>query len=152
MNLALKVPPPIVAVAIGTLMWAIARLVPGATITNPLAGYVAIAFAAVGVAIAASGVVALHRAHTTINPMKPETSAALVDRGIYRYTRNPMYLGLLCVLIAWTIWLSNVLAWIGPIAFILYMNRFQIGPEERALAARFGSQFSDYCARVRRWL
>lgn len=63
-----------------------------------------------------------------------------------------MYLGLLFILIAWAVFLSSAWALIGPLAFVLYMNRFQIAPEERALSAMFGISYSAYKSRVRRWL
>jgi protein-S-isoprenylcysteine O-methyltransferase Ste14 len=92
------------------------------------------------------------RARTTINPLKPGNASALVAGGIYRFTRNPMNLGLATLLLAWTIYLGNIAALAGVLLFILYMNRFQIAPEERALQARFGAEFDAYCARVRRWI
>jgi protein-S-isoprenylcysteine O-methyltransferase Ste14 len=87
-----------------------------------------------------------------VNPMTPEASSALVVAGIFRWTRNPMYLGMLVVLIAWALWLSNALAFIVLPLFVAYLNRFQILPEERALQARFGAEFERYCRSVRRWL
>jgi protein-S-isoprenylcysteine O-methyltransferase Ste14 len=76
----------------------------------------------------------------------------MVTSGVYRHTRNPMYLGMLCLLGAWAAWLGNAAALLGLPAFVAYMNRFQIAPEERALAQRFGAAFDAYAARVRRWL
>jgi protein-S-isoprenylcysteine O-methyltransferase Ste14 len=84
--------------------------------------------------------------------MKPGSASVLVDGGIYRLTRNPMYLGFLVVLLGWAIFLSKLVALLPLPAFIFYMNRFQIQPEEKALAARFGQTFIAYKARVRRWL
>jgi len=72
--------------------------------------------------------------------------------GVYRLTRNPMYLGFLLVLLGWAIFLSNALAFLLLPAFIFYMNRFQIEPEEKALTSLFGQQFVAYTSRVRRWL
>lgn len=92
------------------------------------------------------------RARTTVNPLKPAESSALVTRGIYGWTRNPMYLGMLIVLLAWALLVGNWLAFLGLPLFMLYINRFQIAPEERVLRQRFGGQFDDYCGRVRRWL
>ena len=63
-----------------------------------------------------------------------------------------MYVGLSCVLVAWAVFLSSAWALLGPVAFVLYIGRFQIGPEERALAKLFGSEYVDYQAKVRRWL
>ena len=84
--------------------------------------------------------------------MKPQTTSSLVCSGIYRVTRNPMYLGLVFVLVAWAVFLSSAWALLGPMAFALYMNRFQIAPEERVLSSMFGASYSDYLSRVRRWL
>ena len=86
--------------------------------------------------------------HTSL---KPETASALVVAGIYRHTRNPMYVGFGLVLVGWGIFLGNALAFIFLPAFVLHMNRFQIRPEERALAKIFGPEFAAYQSRVRRW-
>ena len=77
---------------------------------------------------------------------------SLVCTGVYRLTRNPMYVGLLLLLIAWAIYLSSAWALLGPLAFVQYMNRFQIGPEEKVLEELFGDAFSRYRQKVRRWL
>ena len=112
----------------------------------------AIAFALAGIGTAVAGFVAFRRAKTTVNPLKPETSSSLVTSGVYRLTRNPMYVGLALVLLAWAVFLSCAWALPGPVVFILYMNRFQIGPEERVLSGIFGAAYSAYQAKVRRWL
>ena len=82
----------------------------------------------------------------------PERASALVERGIYRHTRNPMYLGLLCLLLGWTLALGQWAALLGPLVFVVYITRFQIVPEERVLLAHFGAAYDDYRQRVRRWL
>jgi protein-S-isoprenylcysteine O-methyltransferase Ste14 len=107
---------------------------------------------AAGVGCLVFGLVEFRRERTTFSPMKPENASALVVSGIFRFTRNPMYLGLLMFLLAWASYLSNGVALLGLPAFVLYMNRFQIAPEERALAALFGADFTAYKARVRRWM
>jgi protein-S-isoprenylcysteine O-methyltransferase Ste14 len=84
--------------------------------------------------------------------LRPGTATALVVSGVYRITRNPMYLGFLLLLLAEIVWLANPVALLGAPAFVLYLNRFQIGPEEQALHAHFGPEFSNYAARVRRWI
>jgi protein-S-isoprenylcysteine O-methyltransferase Ste14 len=106
-----------------------------------------------GAVVCALGVAAFRRARTTVNPMKPSSSSALVVSGIYHRTRNPMYLGFALVLLGcWVVFSSNALGFTLLPAFVLYMNRFQIMPEERALEARFGREFVDYTRRVRRWI
>jgi protein-S-isoprenylcysteine O-methyltransferase Ste14 len=108
--------------------------------------------AVAGAVIGGLGFASFIRAKTTVNPMKPDSSSSLVVSGIYQFTRNPMYLGFLLGLFGWAIFLSNALAFFLLPAFIAYMNRFQIEPEEKALARLFGEQFVAYRSRVRRWL
>ena len=148
----LKVPPPLVALLTGALMWLASRLVPATGFEFPARTEIAIGCAAVGVLIAVSGALTFRRAGTTVNPMKPDKAASLVVSGVFSFTRNPMYLGLLLALTAWGVYLSNAVAFLFLPAFVAYINRFQIVPEERALASLFGQQFADYKSRVRRWL
>ncbi|MCO6056067.1 isoprenylcysteine carboxylmethyltransferase family protein [Pseudomonas sp. MOB-449] len=147
-----RVPPPLVAIVFGALMWLISPQAPDINITA--SGHVAASIAAllVGVAVCLAGVLSFWRARTTVNPLRPETASALVSSGIYRFTRNPMYLGFAIALVAWSIYLASPVALLGVAGFMLYMNRFQIGPEEKALADLFGEDFTTYRLRVRRWL
>src|SRR5262245_6844842 len=151
-GLELKVPPPLVALLTGALMWLGAWTWAKPEFFLPGRYFVAGGGALAGVIVSILGVVSFRRAKTTVNPMKPETSSTLVTSGIYRLTRNPMYLGLLLMLLGWAAFLSNALAFALLPGFVLYMNLFQIGPEERALAHRFGPEFTTYKARVRRWI
>ncbi|MCG9730872.1 isoprenylcysteine carboxylmethyltransferase family protein [Shewanella sp. Isolate13] len=107
---------------------------------------------ALGVLCAFAGVISFNRAKTTVHPLKPETASALVTSGIYRFSRNPMYLGMAFTLCAWACYLGNIWSLVGVIGFLLYMYRFQIRPEERALERLFGQAFIDYKKRVRPWL
>jgi protein-S-isoprenylcysteine O-methyltransferase Ste14 len=150
--LELRVPPPVVAALTAVFMWLAAMAAPSLYFDLP-GRAVAVGFAAVaGIAIGAAALLRFKKANTTVNPMTPEASSALVVAGIFRWTRNPMYLGMLVILTAWALWLSNAVAFLGLPLFVAYLNRFQIGPEERALQARFGAEFERYCASVRRWL
>lgn len=149
--LELRIPPPLVGGLIGLAMWALT--------TRSLAGLsesmrlvVALALVLMGAAVSLAGVVSFRRARTTVNPLKPEKTSSLVCSGIYRITRNPMYLGFLLVLIGWAVMLGSPFAALGPVLFVGYISRFQIVPEERVLASLFGDEFSAYRARVRRWL
>lgn len=87
-----------------------------------------------------------------MNPIKPMATSSLVTSGVFRLTRNPMYLSLLLYLLAWAAYLSNVLALLFAPVFMLYINEFQIKPEERALSSLFGPEYAAYKERVRRWL
>ena len=109
-------------------------------------------FLVAGVSVGLSAVLGFHRAKTTLNPLQPEAASALVVRGIYRWTRNPMYLAMLLVLVAWACIVANLAALVILPLFVAYLNRFQIAPEERALQARFGGEFEQYKRTVRRWL
>jgi len=147
-----KVPPPLVAVAVGLIMWGLSMLGVGALPPNGVRTGVAIVIALLGVAAAVFGNISFRRAKTTVNPFKPETASSLVTSGIYRVTRNPMYLGMLLVLVGWAVFLANGLAVIAIALFPAYITRFQIKPEERALMALFGEQYASYSSRVRRWI
>jgi protein-S-isoprenylcysteine O-methyltransferase Ste14 len=109
-------------------------------------------FALSGIVVAGLGFLEFKRVKTTVNPTKPGSSSILVTRGVYQHTRNPMYLGFLSILFGWAIGSGSLLAFLFLPAFVLYMNEFQIKPEERALAAIFGEEFQKYRSRVRRWI
>lgn len=154
-NLDLKIPPPIVAVLAASAMWGLSQL--GGTqdladLRPTLRMASALLIGVLGAGFDVAGVMAFRLAKTTINPMKPEASVALVSSGVYRVTRNPMYVGMVLILVAWAVYLASGWALLGPLAFAVYITRFQIKPEESVLAARFGSEFTRYQARVRRWL
>jgi protein-S-isoprenylcysteine O-methyltransferase Ste14 len=150
--LELRVPPPLVGVAAALLMWLVARTAPSLDFDLPARWPAVLTTAALGLAIGAAAFLRFRKANTTVNPMTPQATSALVIGGVYRLTRNPMYLGTLVILIAWALWLSNALAFIVLPLFVAYLNRFQILPEERALQARFGTDFERYRQSVRRWL
>jgi protein-S-isoprenylcysteine O-methyltransferase Ste14 len=151
-SLEARIPPPAIAAVVAIAMWAISRIAPLIQVPAPLRTAVAIAIALVGMGFALTAILSFRRASTTVKPTKPQATSSLVISGVYRVTRNPMYLGLLFVLVAWAVALSSPWALLGPVAFVLYIRRFQIVPEERALAALFGSEYSAYRSRVRRWL
>jgi len=150
--LELKVPPVAVVLVTAGLMWLVAWAAPALGFGNPFRIPVAVSLVAAGAVTSALGVASFRRAGTTVNPLKPHTASSLVAAGIYRLTRNPMYLGFLVALVGWAVFLSSIPAFLLLPAFVLYMNRFQIEPEERALAARFGESFTNYESSVRRWL
>lgn len=150
--LELKIPPPVVALILGVLMWLASSLFQGATTPFEFRAIVSVVIACVGAVFGVSGMVSFVRAKTTMNPMKADTASSLVTDGVFRVTRNPMYLSLLFYLIAWAIYLANWVVVVFLPLFVIYLNEFQIKPEERAMAALFGSQYAEYKARVRRWL
>ena len=151
-SLELKVPPPAVALVVALAMWWATRYGVLEGVPPPWRIGAALAVAAVGAAFDVAGIIAFGRAKTTVNPMKPEKSAALVCSGVYRITRNPMYVGMVFILLAWAVYLASAWALFGPLVFAAYITRFQIKPEERVVAARFGPEFARSQARVRRWV
>jgi protein-S-isoprenylcysteine O-methyltransferase Ste14 len=148
----LKLPPVAFSLIVAALMWCVSWAAPSFEFTFPAYLPSSVALALVGAAICLSAVVSFRRAKTTVNPMRPGSASALVVSGIYKFTRNPMYLGFLVILLGWAAFLSNALALALIPGFVIYMNRFQIGPEERALASLFANKYSAYTARVRRWI
>jgi protein-S-isoprenylcysteine O-methyltransferase Ste14 len=150
-SLELKVPPPAVGLLIAAAMWGLSTIAP-ATLAVPNPHFAAAVIALVGISFDVLGIISFRLAKTTINPLRPSRTSSLVSSGIYRITRNPMYVGMLFLLIAWAIFLSSPWTLLGALAFVLYMNRFQIGPEEKVLEELFGDDYLAYKKRVRRWL
>ncbi|WP_396270949.1 methyltransferase family protein [Ideonella sp.] len=150
--LELKIPPLAQLVVAALLAIAIERLTPGLTIQYPYAVAAAIFLAVAGAGIAVAGVVAFRRKGTTVNPLDPGRSTKMVRDGVYRFSRNPMYLGMLLMLAAVVLYLSNVAAALVALPlFVWYMNRFQIVPEERFLQQKFGEEYTQFLREVRRW-
>ena len=145
-------PPPAVAVVVGVFMWLTVRALPALDFEFAGRRALAAALALSGLLIAAIAFLQFRRAGTTPNPMRPHESAKLVASGVYRWSRNPMYLGDLLILAGWALWLANVAAFIGLALFVAYINRFQITLEERALEARFGAAYVEYRRSARRWI
>ena len=149
----LKVPPALLGVIAAALMWCAASATPDFDFLFPSSVVSRWVWRSLGALTCLAGVVSFRRANTTVNPMRPEATSSLVVSGIYKYSRNPMYLGFLLILLAWAAALSNVVALAGIPAFVLYMNHFQISPEERMLASQLRAGVSrNFVRRVRRWL
>lgn len=151
-GLELKIPPPLVAILCAAGMWALAQITEPYVIQPALKWTIVSVFIFIGAAFDIAGLLEFRRSKTTINPLHPEKSSTLVSGGVYQITRNPMYVGMACFLMAWTAHLENSAALLGVAAFMLYITRFQIKPEEKILAQLFGDVFADYQKRVRRWL
>jgi protein-S-isoprenylcysteine O-methyltransferase Ste14 len=150
--LELRIPPRLVAVAVGFGMWAASFIEPRFALPQSHHWATALVGAMGGAAITFTGAATLRAARTTLLPMRPQQTTILVTTGIFRWSRNPMYLGLAVALLGWAAFLSAAWPLLGPVLFVLYVNRFQIRPEERVLAELFGAEYANYARRVRRWL
>jgi len=148
----LKIPPPLVALVLALLMWLTPTVAGFVQIPHSARVLCAVVLLCIGQSISIAGIVAFRRAKTTVNPIKARLASALVVRGVYRYTRNPMYVGLLLTLLAWAVFLANPIAVLWVVVYVLYITRFQIIPEERVLASLFGAEYEAYKGRVRRWV
>jgi protein-S-isoprenylcysteine O-methyltransferase Ste14 len=150
--LKLKIPPAAVFLICVAGMWLLARAFPVGDFELRYAGFLAIAIAVPGLVVAIAGLRAFRRHGTTANPIRPDEASSIVSGGVYRYTRNPMYVGLACCVLAWGLYLQNLAAVLGVVVFIAYLTHFQIKPEERALQEKFGDEYASFKSRVRRWL
>lgn len=145
-----KIPPPVIGIGFGVLMWLVASNAGG--MHFPGQPLLAALLMLCGALIDLASVAAFLGARTTVNPLRPERAEKLVVIGFFRYSRNPMYLGMLLILTGWAIWLGQPLNVIMLIAFVYCINELQIKPEEQALQTRFGDEYREYCQQVRRWL
>ena len=151
-SLELKVIPPLAMLISAGLIYATAQLLPVSMVLLDYRETLTGLLIALGLLVDLSAIAFFFLAKTTVNPFQPEKSSALVTSGIYQITRNPMYIGLVCLLFAWTIWLGSFFGLLVIVLFQQYITRFQIIPEERALRQLFGNDYENYCLQVRRWL
>lgn len=151
-TLETKIPAPVIAIAAGGSMKLYAQTAQVAIDASPLFAEVGIRLAQLSALVALLGFVGLRLARTTFNPLDPSQASALVTGGIYRFSRNPIYLSLLLLLVAYAVRLGVWVEWLGPAFFAAYVTRFQIIPEERILTEKFGDAFLDYKRHTRRWL
>tara|TARA_B100001564_G_scaffold102585_1_gene84515 strand:- start:15 stop:470 length:456 start_codon:yes stop_codon:yes gene_type:complete len=149
----LRIPPPIVAL-IGILLIFLSKDYILILYLHPhLQNTLSILFLIIGFVIIFSATKEFKKSETTVNPMKPETSTSLVTSGIFKYTRNPMYLGLTSILLASCFYFSSLLGIIVYVPlFILYITVFQIIPEEETMKGLFNDEYLNYCSKVRRWI
>lgn len=154
-DLELKLPPLLVVLIIAIDMWLLSWIfASGFNIHWQFSTPNALLWLsiAIGVVLPLLGVYEFRQHKTTVNPLQPKKSTSVVRSGIYRLTRNPMYLGFLFLLFAFGLWLGSIPALVMLPIFVWYLTRFQIIPEERILFDNFGKPYADYMEQVRRWL
>ena len=147
-----RVPPPLVVVLIGAAMAVVAWFTPTVEIGSSLRFALGAAVIALGASLVVQGARTFWRSETTIDPVALGRASTLVTGGVFRLSRNPMYVGFAAALVGWAVCLAAPWALIGPVAFVLFTTRFQIVPEERVMRAKFGLAYDDYRAQVRRWV
>ena len=149
----LKIPPPIVALISILLVFLTKDYILILYLHPHLQNTLSLIFLIIGFVIIFSATKEFKKSDTTVNPMKPEASTSLVTSGIFKYTRNPMYLGLTSILLASCFYFSSLLGIIVYVPlFILYITVFQIIPEEETMKDLFNDEYLDYCSKVRRWI
>ena len=151
-SLKLKIPPLILVVIFATIMWVLSFYFSVEILPQSLNIILTTVILLMGVAISLAGVFSFKQSKTTVNPTKPEETSSLVTSGVYKFTRNPMYVGFLLFLVSFAVYLSSLASLIISIFFVLYMNKFQIKPEEEMLSNLFGKEFDIYKQKVRRWV
>jgi len=147
----LKLPPAFVFILFGCLMFALSKGLPVGHFDFFGRDELKWICAGLGGVIGLSAVIQFLRAGTTLDPRHPEKNTELVVKGVYNYSRNPMYLGLLLFLLSWGLHLGNAFNTILAALFVAYMNRYQIAAEEEVLEKKYGNTYRGYCALVRRW-
>lgn len=151
-SLRLKIPPVVVFLICIGLMWAIHTLIPNQSLLFDYSMHTVFSLMIAGGSVGILGVIEFARKSTTVNPHKPENTKELVRSGIYNYSRNPMYLGLLITLISPVLYWGNPFTFVVLPIFIWFLNEFQIKPEEEMMERKFGDEFREYKKEVRRWI
>lgn len=150
--LELKITPPAQFAITAAAMYGVSKIMPSLKFSLNGSTVLAVGLGVIGLSSAIMGVTQFNKAQTTPNPQALENVSSLVTSGIYQYSRNPMYLGLVLILLGWALYLSHFLAFILIPIFMMYMTRFQIQPEERMMTQKFGDKYQAYVSKVRRWL
>lgn len=150
MKIENKIPPPVVALFFGVVMWLISPDSQDPISTTRILGIFVCWL--IGTYFSVSALLLFRKAKTTVNPLQPQSATSLVVSGVFSLSRNPMYVGVAFILLAWSIYLGSSWALLGVVGFVIFINQFQIAPEERAMLALFGEEFVSYSKKVRRWL
>ena len=150
MRLRNRIPPPIVTLAFILLSFWLTSYLPKLVFNYQ--GLLSVLMILIGLTIMVIAVKTFKKNETTLNPLSPREASYLVTNGIFSYTRNPMYLGMIIILLGVTIYNGVYIGIIILPCFVLYLTEFQIKPEEEAMEEIFSADYTDYLKRVRRWL
>ena len=147
MNLDTKIPPPIVTIITLSIIYLF-----DLNEYNLNTDIISIITLFIGLIFIISAVIQFINRKTTVNPTKPHKTSTLVITGTYKITRNPMYLGMLLIIISFALYKTSIISLILIPLFIFYINKFQIEPEEFEMRKKFGKEYEDYCKKVDRWI
>ena len=147
MSLDTKIPPPIVTIIILSIIYLF-----DVNEYNLNTDIISIVILFIGIIFIISAVIQFVDRKTTVNPTKPYKTTTLVITGTYKITRNPMYLGMLLIIISFAFYKTSIISLILIPIFIFYINKFQIEPEEYEMRKKFGKEYEDYCKKVDRWI
>ena len=145
-----KIPPPIITLICGLSIY----------FSRPLfsekiyiySNIISILFFFFGSAFLVFALSSFKKQKTTISPLQPEKASALVISNVYKYSRNPMYLGMLFILISLAISYNIIGGIIAISIFIFFITKFQIKPEEVQMEKLFGEKYAQYKKRTRMWI
>ena len=145
-----KIPPPVVTFICGIVIYF------SKSIFNQFLSYsnntVSLFLLISGFVVFISAVQSFRKKKTTVNPLEPRQASSLVTSGIFKFSRNPMYLGMLIILLSISFKFNLIGGIITSLFFYFFITKFQIVPEEAAMNELFGNQFIDYCKKTRRWI
>ena len=147
----LKIPPLVVTFIFGLFMYLLATYLPVGYFDFFGRYYLMFVLLFLAFLIGVVSLVQFFSSKTSVDPRTPSKVSKLVTGGLYQYSRNPMYLAMLLLLLSWGLYLGNAFNTLLAAGFVYYMNTFQIMPEEEALASMFGKDYQKYCVMVRRW-
>lgn len=150
--LELKIPPVLLMLLAGAVMHIVTLFAKVEYVAESISNIISLALAVVAILPVLFALLAFRKAKTTLDPTHPEAASKVVTNGVFAYSRNPMYLSFTLALLAYSVLLNNLLGLFVIVFFVVYMNRFQIQPEERFLTEKFGKEYTDYLRKVRRWI
>lgn len=151
-SLELKIPPLALTAVFAALIASMSVLLPGLSVPWAHQQTMALAFVVLGLVVLFGAALQFRLQRTTLDPRTPAKASRFVARGLFRFTRNPMYLGMALVLLGVAAWAAHLFGYLLVAVFCLYLTELQIKPEERALEQRFGQEYLAYKAAVRRWI
>jgi protein-S-isoprenylcysteine O-methyltransferase Ste14 len=145
-----KIPPPVVTLVFGLSIYFSREIFQAVEIKY--SSYIGILLLVLGLAILISAVRLFRKDKTTVNPLNPEQATKLVTDGIFKYSRNPMYLGMVFILSSMAVFFNLIGGIILIALFCIYITKFQIIPEEKAMSNLFSQDFNKYKQATRRWI